>query len=485
MRLSINRTKFVSIFICILAFVIYLFVYGELSGSKTVIYILSLLGVVEFVWCYVSLKRVTGKFFSLYGIFLLFAFLFNYGQCLMWAFGIHYRNEIGTANIYTSGIPTGDTIVKTQLLTLMGLLAFHTGALLIMKKPKVDIEEEYINPCIIQVNLKAQALHLACLIAIIVSLPLMYLYQIRDILVNAYYGYGATLYNATVVSSQNNVIELLRQMYFPALVGLLISSGYRKKTVCFCYVSFALYTLLHLMAGNRGEWIFPLFILVWMHHSFVKKMSIKKIIVYSLVGSFIVSVCVGLRNVRDTGISFSALISAMLIDDNPIVSAVFELGGSMRPAILITESGWGIYPYGNTYLLALMGMVTEKFIPFFVPDYVSVSYWFSHYYLKLNFGIGFSLIAEAFINFGPNIAIVFLLFIGMVYSVFISSDHLNVNNNPLKVFLKICALNAMILSVRNYILGSFKQFIFSTLTIYILAILFFSIFKKRKSDEKI
>ena len=276
MKLLVNKTKIISIITFVICFLGFIFSYEEINGTQSEIYVFSVIGVIELLFCLITLRNVTGRNFSLYGIFIIFAFLFHYGQCLMWAFGIHYPNEIGTANIYTKGIPSGEIIAKSQLLTLIGLLSFHTGALLVMKKAKGTKRQEKFDINIIRTNRKAQALYTASVIALAISLPLMYLYQIRDITVNARYGYGAILYNEIVVASQNNTIQLLRQMYFPAIVGLLISTGYRKKTVYFCYFNFAIFVLLNLMAGNRGEWIYPLAILIWMHHSFVKKINVKK-----------------------------------------------------------------------------------------------------------------------------------------------------------------------------------------------------------------
>lgn len=465
-RFTVSASKFFIIISTIILFILYATIYEvKFADPDSVIYCLSVLGWFSLLMSLYTWKKLTGEFFTLYSIFILFAYLFNFGQCLMWAIGIHFKGEIGTTYLYTLVAPSKEGIIQTQMLSLMGLIAFHCGALIVTKKTNknhitnIDIKKLYDNS-------ESKLLWEVCRVTLIISALFMYYTLVRDIIINRVYGYGATLYNEEVVSSQNNIIMLLRQMFFPSIVGILIGRGYNKSDKTVCYALFGLFIILSIFGGHRGTWIYPLIILIWMHHTFVKKISLKKGIVYLLAGLFVVTLAVSVRNVRGTGITFESIFGSFFNEDNPIVSAFFEMGGSMRPALIITEHGWGKYPYGNTYLLAILGMVTEKVIKFFIPNYIGVSSWFSQVYLGISYGAGFSMIAEALINYGPYVSIPFLMLLGTLYSRLIASSNIDINERPLAMFMKISGLYVMIYSVRNLILGSLKLFVFSTLLIY-------------------
>lgn len=51
---------------------------------------LNWLGILVYIYAISTWKKKTkSRLFSLYFIFITFLFLFNYGQCIMWALGIH------------------------------------------------------------------------------------------------------------------------------------------------------------------------------------------------------------------------------------------------------------------------------------------------------------------------------------------------------------------------------------------------------------
>lgn len=476
---KIPISKFLTAIGTLVFFLIYCACYElKFINEDIAIFLLSVLGWISLVFSIFTWKKITGMYFTLYTIFIIFAYLFNYGQCLMWALGIHFKGEIGTTWLYTLPIPSKNGIIKTQMISLMGLVAFHCGALLMARKTRKDKIARIDSGKILK-NLESRVLWEICRVTLIISMLCMYYALIRDVVINRIYGYGATLYNQDVVASQNNIVLLVRMMFFPSIIGILIGRGYNKTDRIVCYLAFAVFVILNIMGGHRGTWIYPLIILIWMDHTFIKRINVKKGFLYLISGIFIVLLTVAVRNTRGTSISLSSIMYSVINEENPIVSAVFEMGGSMRPALIITEHGWGKYPYGNTYILAVFGMVTERVIKIFIPNYIGVSSWFSQVYLGIKYGAGFSMIAEALINYGPYSSIPFLFLLGVIYSRLITTNDVDVNEHPLTMFVKISALYVMIYSVRNYILGSLKLFVFSTLFIYI-AVLFVRNYKKAR-----
>lgn len=450
---------------------------GDLNG---IIQVFSVLGWIELVYCVYSWKKLTGKLFSLYTIFALFYFLFTYGQCLMWAFGIHIKYEIGAMRMYTLPVPSRLAIIKAQVITLVGYLVFHFGALMVLqRKNKTTAFAKRINE-----SFSTGTLYDVCKVTSLISTPLMFYSIARNISINSVYGYGAALYNADVVATQNNIILLVRQMYFPSLVGMLVGSNYKKEVMGLCYINFAVFTVLSMFAGDRGEWLFPLFFLIWLHGEFRNKIKFKEIIRYLIFGFLLIILSVGVRRSRKTGVTLAGLIKAVLGEENPLIAAVFELGNSMSPTVILLEHGWKTYPFGNTYILALCGMVTEKVIKNLIPDYLSLSSWFSRIFLKIRYGAGFSIIAEAIMNYGPYMGLIAMFILGIIFSKSVFClDNIDCKNNPVRVFIAIATANSLILTIRNTMLVALKMWVFSTFSIICLMVIVESLSKSRKRSR--
>lgn len=486
---TFSFSKFIVLFVTIWVSIIYLIVFPITTeymndDADITIWVISIIGWGLLFFCLLTWKHLTGNLFTIYSIFVVFAFLFTYGQCLMWALGIHLPGEIGASRLYTLGVPTKEGIIRTQLYSLVGLLVFHCGAILSYKKhdyretatfllPKDDLTDKYPR--------ERDILFYVCKLTSIISTPLMFYSIIRNIAINRLYGYGAALYNAEVVASQNNIVLLLRMMYFPSIIGLLIGSKYRSQIVRVCYINFFIFTVLSIFAGDRGEWLFPLCFLLWMHHKYKSRLNIKKIFRFCIIGILLIIISVGVRNSRSSGVTVSGLLSAIAGESNPIVSAIFELGGSMRPTLIVMQYGWGKYPFGNTYILALFGMVTERLIMVFIPNYRSLSSWFSRSYLGISYGAGFSFLAEAIINYGPYVALIALFILGVAGSkIMFSVEKIDANDEPIKAFIGISTAYAMIQGIRNTLLVAAKTWVFSTLLIYLLYVVYRSYIMKRK-----
>ena len=436
---------------------------------------MSILGVICYIFCVYTWKLTGGSFFDLYQIFITFAFLFNYGQSFMWALGIHSDYEIGIRRLF-SLLPPLNTqeIVASQMVSLMGLLAFHCGAVIINVRKnngipytdKINIEKEYE---------RKNALYRTSIFTVIISGLCAIFEAIRIICVNSEYGYGASLYDTSNQYYRNNYIILLSYMFFPSLIGLLIGSEYKKKVVNFVYISFGIYSLLHIAGGDRGEWLYPLIILVWMHHIYCNKLEFRKVVKYFTIGYIFLVFLVGIRNARLNGFSIETLFLAISAEKNPLSSAFFEMGQSMSVVGFFIRSGWHIYPYGNTYILAIFGMVTEKLIKLFIPEYTNISAWLSQDYLGIkNSGIGFSLVGEAYENFGPYLSIISLFIMGVIFSRLFTFT-IEEKNRSLIMFFKISTAYALINATRNQLLTSLKLWTFSTglilITLYVVTIL--------------
>ena len=474
-KMMINSTKFLIAVITIICFVAYAFLINCVpsGGLDARIYILSIFGWILWVICVVSWHRLTGSFFDLYTVFISFAILFNFGQCLMWALGFHQSNEIGRGLSFGVSV-SNSSIYVGQLVTLMGILAFHCGAICAYKPSSsyTRLEENH------DADILSNALYSVTKVTLIISAICMLVNCIRNVFITRTFGYGANLYNESVASAQNNIIILLSWLFFPSIIAQLITTGYKRKTVVVCYTLFAIDCVLEFMAGDRG-WIYWLAILVWMHHRYYKRLRIRQVLVYGVAFIFIILVAEGLSLSRGAGVSFSSALNAIKLEDNPIASIFFELGNSMKPLIIIIDKN-AQYPYGNTYVLSILGMVTDRIIKVFMPEYVGIGSWFSQHFLRISYGADFSIVAESFINFGYYFGVVFMILLGWVISKAIAINQ--EESSQIKLFFSAATCSSILSMVRGTSTSALKMFTFSTLSIYLLTFLISNVVGNKKNS---
>lgn len=484
-----NKIKFkgiqlFTVSITISCFLLYLTAFNfvvdnpQLDYSK-LIFFLSWIGVGLGAFILYSWKRKTGKVFTFYTIFMLFYFLFNFGQCLMWAMGIHMEREIGTTTLYILGQPTTSDIVKVQLLTLICILTFHCGSMLRNEK-KLKYQSEYPIEFSLNAKIELKALFTASILLSLIVVPINFYIQIQSLLIARSHGYSA-LYYGEFANSGNTVLILISHMFFPCLIGMLLGSNYRKNIKIIVYLLFGTYALIGVMTGDRGEWLYKLLILLWMSNTFYKRLTVKKVVSFSCFGIlalYILDVIVSLRNV---GITFENIVNSFSISGNPIIEAAFQMGLSMRPTMVLLNYGWDVYPYGNTYLFSIIGSFSERIIYLLGFEYEGLSSWFSQTYLGISYGAGFSIVAEALLNFGPMIAPIFLLLLGYLFTVVTSFNPIIYKVYPIKVFMAISTGFACMVLPRNTMQGVTKGWVYSVLTTYLVVLLFNNIYRKRQN----
>ena len=236
--MKMRTSTFFVLVITVFSYILYVSVFDIEYGQNEnrIIWLLSVLGIALYIFVLWTWKQLYGSFYSLYTIFMTFAFAFTYGQCFMWAIGVHSDSEIGATILYSTkiGIASKHDIICTQIMTLMGLLAFHCGAVLSYKKKSMKLATETQDDDA-HFETDRKNLYLVSKVAALFSFPAAIYNSIKLLIVYRTYGYGANLYNKDVISSTNNVVILISMMFFASLVGLIIGSNYKKRIVIFCY----------------------------------------------------------------------------------------------------------------------------------------------------------------------------------------------------------------------------------------------------------
>ncbi len=105
----------------------------------------------------------------------------------------------------------------------------------------------------------------------------------------------------------------------------------------------------------------------------------------SIVGLYIVDV---IRSLRNTGISVEGIISSLSLRNSPFINTIFEMGASMQPLIVLQKYGWDVWPYANTYIVAILGMATNNVLDLLNIPFSLVGTWFREY-LGITWGLLF------------------------------------------------------------------------------------------------
>lgn len=416
----VSRNKIFTILFTILVFIcgMYQFYFVDSFSSdnlKKLVFIQSWVGIIFMILVILQWKRMTNKFVTLYTIFILFFTVFNFGQCILWAFNIHPENELGKVLMF-SRVPCSDLlIVKAQLLYIVSLTCLNCGAVLSFSGKYNELLNKNISydkgkiesP---QEKICYDALFWAsCFLSIIAIPATLYKMGYYYILVKNF-GYTAL---GTTVSASNTVLELLAHPFFPCLIGLLIGSRNKKKVVVFVFSVYAIYAIIATMGGDRGEWITRFMVLIWIEFFYYNKISVKKglkLALLALVGFWVVQAVISLRN---KGLTIDTLAEALFeSDNNPIVSCLTEFGHSMS-IVMILLSRNIVYPYGNSYFVSILTMPSTDLVNGILgTQYVNIQDWFPKDILNISYGSDFSMIGEAVLNYGPYIAPLILGVIG-------------------------------------------------------------------------
>lgn len=454
-----------------------LFIEAFYLNDSTKIFIASWLGNTILILYLCFFYMLNKKVFTLFNILVAFMYLFNWGQCFMWSLGIHTDTEIGKTNLYSNyRIPTTAEILDAQFFTILMMLFFLSGSMIsgVVQKRK-NIKQK------IGYELEDNVLYKISKFASFIIVPLTFARIFQTIFISYKWGYQALYYSDHSIS--DGLLTQVEYLFFPVLIGLLLGSHYNKKIRRNVYCIFAAYAVLYLLAGERGNWLYKLAILIWLEHKYYKPINAKKFIKWSVmgvVGLYVVYVIVQLRSVALSEISMEDITEALSLMNFPLISAIFEMGGNMGIITILLIEGKGIWNGYNTYIAAILGMPATFWLKYFGIDFTFLENWFSQDFLNISWGSGFSFIGEAFINGGRNFAFIYMIILGFFIATItkVNEDKRH-RGSMLSIAFKVTSCNAFASMMRGSCHLSFKQWFLGVL-LYLGFIKLIAIMYKRK-----
>ncbi|MGG0280596.1 O-antigen polysaccharide polymerase Wzy [Bacillus pacificus] len=452
----------------------------EKDTITQLINIYGILGIIVTLLIFRSWKKISGLYFSPYTIFFIFILIFNYGQFIMWSLGIHYKGELGTTTFirYMDSV----TLLRIEMITIVCIIFFHIGASISVKVKGTKITfKNYSKEAF------CKAMAVVSPIILVFSFSIVMYEALMSLKVAISYGYSA-LYYGDQASTLNPLFKYISYMFFPSLIGTWIGNKLSKKSFYLISCLFLVYMIVNMLSGDRGSWIYYLIILVWCYLNYIKKPKLgtllKVIVPFALVIS-ITSVLVKFREIGFNNITSNEF--GEVLSDLPFIfiKPFFEMGQSARVlGIILQDNLHETWEYGNTYAAAILGMVLPRTKVWFgYPDFY-LENWISQSYLFLeHYGVGFSIVAEAYLNGGLLFSPIIMMIIGGVMGKILLVRKDLLINQPEKLFFTLSSLGALLPICRGSVELGLRIWFFGVVIPLFLYYILVGLMKKTSSIQ--
>jgi oligosaccharide repeat unit polymerase len=338
-------------------------------------------------------------------MFITSLFLFNAGQAPLEVLGLNGRGML-------AGKFDDDTLVVTLLLVGAALTVTHLGALLAARSSNCALRRPRLVAPL-------QALRATGWILLLVSaIPSAFLLleAANRVVVGGY----LALYQSDASKGIAAGPQVMGAFLVPAAMFLLAGAGGRRREKVTAATVICGYTLIQLFLGARSAAIMPGCAFAWLWDRLERRLKRRWVISAVLLAMVVSAVS---RDTRDlTGadrFSLKTFVGSYTSLENPLVSTVSEMGGSMAVMaytyILVPSSR----PFDNgvDYAYALLTVVPNLFW----PVHPTISHGTASDWLvwtvdpaaaSRQIGLGYSCIAEAYLNFGWTGIITIMTLVG-------------------------------------------------------------------------
>ena len=417
---------------------VYTIIYNVNVASYRMSNVLGLIALFQFVLTLYSWYKIRYTLFDAYVVFIVAFYAFNISQPILDSLGIDYTYR----RLFGDFLSTEEYYDAT-FYSMICLLFFHLGALIEVVRNKRDLTASN------NIGVTLNAIYKASILCIILSLP-FYLYGVvQDYITVQMYGYVG-LYE---VESKSRVFDMIADLYIPSFIAYYFSVlAKNKKQLIPLVIMIVTIFIPPLILGGRSNAMIILAVIIIVYSSF-KKISLKKFAVIASIGLFallLMNIAGQLRQVEDKSIANYEKISQSN-EENPIVSTLSEMGWSMYPLGITTTAvpSKRSFDCGASFLWSAFSVVPNIGLWEEHPSKThSAASWLNKY-SGFSYGIGYSLIAECYNDFGP-LGFIFIFFIGMLFMrIFKYVSVWSAHNNPIKYVFAILFLWFSIKCVRN------------------------------------
>jgi oligosaccharide repeat unit polymerase len=378
------------------------------SANTAVLIPLCTVITVTFAWSLWSWRHMTGTLVDPYGMFMTSLFLFNAGQAPLEVLGMNGQGLVG-------GKFDDETLIATLLLVCLGLSFTHLGALLAVRSPPMRLRRP-------RFVVSGQALRATGWVLLSVSAVPSWI-LLSDTATRVVEGGYIALFQREASIGIAAGPQVLAVFLVPAAIFLLAGAEGRRREVVTAALVISGHTMVQLFLGFRSTAIMPACAFAWLWDRLEWKLNRRWMIAVGLLLTLVV--LPGIRQTRDL-IGVERISPKILVDsytslDNPIVSTVSEMGGSMATVaytyVLVPSSR--AFDNGVGYAYAMLTVLPNLFWPVHPTiSHGTASDWListvDPFVAGKQGGMGYSCIAEAYLNFGWTGVVIVMSMVGFV-----------------------------------------------------------------------
>ena len=449
------------------------------SASYEDIQILGFIAIAQFIYTLYSWYYVRGSIFDAYMIFTIVLYAFNLAQPMLESTGL----ALDYRRLWGGGYGTSNELyLKATYYSLVFVLSFHLGAVLILKKDR-SIAGNSTSP---NFNIETKALMKSALFFSIISAP-FYLYNlVQEFLIVRVFGYSG-LYT---MESSSRTIQIIGDLFTPAMMALFCTSLLRNQHVKQIALLVALLLFLPpLYLGGRTNAMIVL-ALLFIVYSSIKTINLKKLVVIGFIGIgmlFLMNL-IAMARVSDDR-SIEALNNVVGEENNnPVIATIEEMGWSLYPLALSMEAipSSKDYSYGASFFWAVVSVIPN--LGFWVGEHPGKkndpAEWLNNYSTE-DYGIGYSMCAGSYNEFG-FLGLLLMFIYGTIFcKIFSYVSPQNIKRNPIQYVFALLFLWFAIVFVRNSLNGISRGLLFDVLPIYLLTMFFLQGKKRRDLGNKV
>ncbi len=406
---------------------------------------------------YISI-RISDSWMNLCTFYNIIFCIFSAGQLILFAIGID-SNEL---YVFSLQKHTSSTIVKAGIVVALSMIGLSMGAVIASIKSNNNQITEHADD-----EFSDKAIATVGLLLLIISVPFDLYDKINMAVTSSSLGYLA-LYS----DDYSTIGSIGQTLSLYALPGCFLVSYanrnnklYRWLPICYLLLRSALI----LFAGKRGQAIGVVIAIYWFVNKAFNVKNKKKLFLKTAIVCYLLMVIMGtvLEYRSTSNKSITALIGlffSQFTSFDAIIQIISEFGGSIRPLlenIFYMENGTLEHKYGLTVFGSLF-MIIPSFFRFGAYDslYANGIVGLTERLdtlVNLSYGIGYSLPAEAYYNFGYAGCWLFMIFFGFFIFKFLN----NQNQSGMRIALSAAFFSLVIISTR----GS-SQLIFKYIFMY-------------------
>lgn len=436
----------------------YYYMTREFANIET-IRLLGIFAYIEIIYIFTSWRSLGNSWIDAYTVFIIAYVLFSIGQPLLDVFNattqdrcLLLRSDISIQSYY-----------EAEYVSMLFINFFHFGAML-SPSPKYHIKNSFPNV----VHSETKGITTASNIFMVLSAP-FYIYKLVVWAAIASVAGYHELYEVEYMGVSPFVM-VMGDFFIPSVIAKLFISEYTGKKLTMSRIIAVCFVLLpNFYVGLRNEAV--VLIMSWVIiycklHKITPRMAIIGLASLYL-GLVMLNLIIETRN--ETTKSIEVYQADMEAD--PALSTITEMGFSMFTLchtidIVPDTEDWRL---GSSYLIAPTVIIPNLGFWDVHPaqKYSNLGRWLTNR-LGTTFGTGFSMNAEAYINFGYFGAIIVLV-LGILYTRFFKLISCGKMQSPLSMLLALLFFGCIVASVRNSISTSIRDFFYYVIPIVLLS----------------